>query len=69
MGLPTYFLVEWHPKGTEKKSERQLLLYHGSQGQQLLMQGVDVEPMARWTMNQIDWGKLRDLLCQSFLWE
>ena len=60
--MPTFILVEWHPKGTQKKSERQLLLYDGKQAQELYMKGVLVEPLGCWALDNVDWNEVRGLL-------
>jgi hypothetical protein len=57
--MPTYILVQWHPKGTTKASETRLLLYHGTQAQELHERGVDTLPVAQWPMNAVDWTELR----------
>ena len=62
VGMPTFILIEWHPKGTAKQSERRLLLYHGAQCQALYNQGLDLDPMACWPMDAVDWDQLRDIL-------
>ena len=65
MGLPTYILVEWHPKGTTKLAEKRLLLYHGAQAQELFQDGVSTPPVAQWPLNSVDWASLRDILSKS----
>ena len=65
MGLPTYILVEWHPKGTTKLAEKRLLLYHGEQAQELFQDGVSTPPVAQWPLNSVDWASLRDILSKS----
>jgi hypothetical protein len=56
--MPTYILVQWHPKGTTKASETRLLLYHGTQAQELHERGVDTLPVAQWALNAVDWTEL-----------
>jgi hypothetical protein len=56
--MPTYILVQWHPKGTTKASETRLLLYHGTQAQELHERGVDTPPVAQWALNAVDWTEL-----------
>ena len=69
MGMPTYILVQWHPKGTTKASETRLLLYHGTQAQELHERGVDTLPVAQWPMNAVDWTELgRQITIGARIW-
>ena len=61
--MPAYILVEWHPKGTLKLTEKRLLLYHGAQAQDLHLKGVDTAPLGQWPLNAVDWDEIRALLC------
>ncbi len=60
--LPTFILIEWHPKGTLKASEKRLLLYHGRQSQALAIDGLSTQALAVWPLNAVDWAVLRQLL-------
>ena len=69
MGMPTYILVQWHPKGTTKASETRLLLYHGTQAQELHERGVDTLPVAQWALNAVDWDELeRQIAISGRIW-
>jgi hypothetical protein len=69
MGMPTYILVQWHPKGTTKASETRLLLYHGTQAQELHERGVDTLPVAQWALNAVDWTELgREIAISARIW-
>jgi hypothetical protein len=69
MGMPTYILVQWHPKGTTKASETRLLLYHGTQAQELYERGVDTPPVAQWALNAVDWTELgRQITIGARIW-
>ena len=59
MGMPTYILVQWHPKGTTKAAETRLLLYHGTQAQELHEKGVETLPVAQWALNAVNWSEMR----------
>ena len=65
MGLPTYILIEWHPKGTTKLAEKRLFLYHGSQAQELFQEGVSTPSVAQWPLNSVDWTSLRGFLSKN----
>ena len=65
IGLPTYILIEWHPKATTKLAEKRLLLYSGSQAQELYLHGVDTPAVASWALNAVDWEDLRAQLLRS----
>ena len=58
-GLPVFILVLHQKTGTTKASDAKLLLYHGSQSQDLYGQGVDAEPLAWWPYDDVDWHELR----------
>ena len=65
IGLPTYILIEWHPKATTKLAEKRLLLYSGCQAQELYLHGVHTPAMASWALNAVDWEDLRAQLLRS----
>ena len=65
MGMPTYLLVEWHPKATKKTSEKVLFLYHGSQVQELVKTGVETPPVVSWPLNAVNWEQLRQCLSDN----
>ena len=58
-GLPVFILVLHRKTGTTKASDAKLLLYHGSQSQELYDQGVDAEPLAWWPYDDVDWHEMR----------
>ena len=62
LGMPTFLLVEWHPKATKKLSEKQLLLYHGDSIETLVLEGVETKPLARWPLNAVNWQRLKEHL-------
>ena len=63
--MPTYLLVEWHPKSTKKLSEKSLLLYHGLQVQDLVARGLETRPIDRWPLNSVNWEQLRQHLVDN----
>jgi hypothetical protein len=63
--MPTYLLVEWHPKSTKKLSEKSLLLYHGTQVQDLVARGLETRPIDRWPLNAVNWEQLRQHLVDN----
>ena len=65
MGMPTYLLVEWHPKSTKKLSEKVLLLYHGTQVQELVARGLETRPIDHWPLNAVNWEQLRQHLVDN----
>lgn len=52
---PTFFLVQYIPP----KSPAMLLLFGGHQAEGLLKKGVDLDPMAAWPMDRVNWIELR----------
>ena len=62
LNLPTFILIEWHPKGTLKASEKRLLLYHGKQCQALVKDGLNAPPLAEWPLDSVNWPALREWL-------
>ena len=62
MGLPTWILVQYHPKGTSKRSEILLMLYHGRQAMELAERGVETKPAAQWPLDSVDWEGLESRL-------
>ena len=66
MGLPTWVLIQYHPKGTKNRTEIELRLYHGSQVIELMERGIDTKPAAQWPLVGMDWnGLLGRLITKS----
>jgi hypothetical protein len=63
--MPAYILVEWHPKGTTKLTEKRLLLYGGAQAQELHTKGVNTVPLGQWALSEVDWEDVRILLSNT----
>tara|TARA_R100000278_G_scaffold56948_1_gene46969 strand:- start:822 stop:1253 length:432 start_codon:yes stop_codon:yes gene_type:complete len=66
MGMPAWILVQYHPKGTTKRTEIELRLYHGSQVVDLVDKGIDVPAVLRWPLPGIDWDRLRKQLTEPY---
>lgn len=66
MGLPTWILIQYHPKGTRNRTEIELRLYHGKQVMELMEQGIDTKPAAQWPLVGMDWDGLLGHLIRHF---
>ena len=66
MGLPTWILVQYHPKGTTRRTEIELRLYHGKQVVSLMESGIDVPAVLQWPLAAVDWDALRSRLTQTY---
>jgi hypothetical protein len=66
MGLPTWILVQYHPKGTTTRTEIELRLYHGKQVVSLMESGIDVPAVLQWPLAAVDWDALRSRLTQPY---
>jgi hypothetical protein len=62
LGCPTFILVQYHPKGSIKPSEVQLLLYAGRDAALLLESGVRVPPVASYALSNVDWSDMASKL-------
>ena len=58
-GCPAYVLVKHLPIG---KRDAIVFLYHGGQCDDLLSQGLRVQPVIKWAMEEINWKLLKDYL-------
>ncbi len=58
-----WILVQFHPKGTQKKSEIELRLYKGSQAKELIELGMDTKPAASWPLAAVEWEELLEWFC------
>jgi hypothetical protein len=58
-GCPAFVLVKHLPIG---KRNSIVFLYHGGQCDDLLAQGLRVQPVIKWESNAIDWLLLKNLL-------
>lgn len=58
-GCPAFVLVKYFPIGKKKPI---VFLYHGGQCDELLAQGLRVQPVIKWEIDQIDWKLLKDYL-------
>ena len=62
LGCPTYILVGYYPPNTTSALKADLMLYRGSQAEELFIRGVDCEPMAKWCLGRVEWHLLRHAL-------
>ena len=62
IGLPVWILVQFHPRGTPRRPEIELRLYHGQPGAELNEKGMDTKPAALWPLDRVDWKDLLALL-------
>ena len=64
MGMLTYILVHHQKTGTTRPADGRLLLYHGSQAEELFRLGIDATPLDSWRLDAVLWDVLRyRLLC------
>jgi hypothetical protein len=64
LGCPTYILVQYHPAGTTSALKADLLLYDGSQAEDLLLRGVECIPSAKWPLSHVQWHMFRHALTE-----
>lgn len=62
MDLPCFILVQYHPPGAPTIRGAQWLLYHASQAQDLLREGVTLPPVESWPADQVRWHMLKNAL-------
>jgi len=60
IGVPTFILVEYKPGVPGKIPE--ILLYAGSQAEEIARLGIEAEPLARWPTRLVQWHILRHAL-------
>ena len=58
-GCPAFLLVKHLPIG---KRIGLVFLYHGGQAADVLLEGLRVEPVRRWSSDAVPWEELRKLL-------
>ena len=61
MGVPCFFLVEYHPPLPKKPI---LLLYRGDQARELYLHGVETVPVDSWPIVGIEWAAVRQSLTE-----
>jgi len=64
LGCSSFILVQYHPKGSVKTTEVELLLYEGRVARVLLEKGVKALPMASYKLSDVDWDDLTEKLSQ-----
>ena len=64
LGCPTYILVQYHPAGTTSALKAELLLYDGSQAEDVLLRGVECIPSAKWPLSHVHWHMFRHALTE-----
>jgi len=57
--VPTFVLVQYHPPGTTSSKTAELRLYRGEQAGDLVLVGLDVEPVWACNLAQMQWHMLR----------
>ena len=62
LGCPTYILVGYYPPGVVSALRAELRLYRGGQVEELLVRGLDCEPIAQWVLAKVEWHMLRHAL-------
>ena len=62
LGCPTYILVGYYPPGAVSALKAELRLYRGSQAEELLVRGLDCEPVEKWVLGKVEWWMLRHAL-------
>lgn len=62
LGCPTYILVGYYPPGVVSALKAELRLYRGSQAEELLVRGLDCEPVEKWILAKVEWWMLRHAL-------
>jgi len=59
---PTFILVQYFPPHYLISKKADLFLYRGAQAKDLFEHGLDVEPIASWPFEAVDWLNLRNFL-------
>jgi hypothetical protein len=58
--------VQYHPPKTTTAAKAHLKLYAGKQAQDLLENGIDVEPLRSWQIATMNWQELQQGLNGAF---